>query len=187
MEQLISFISKLNPVETEVERSLFKIIEFKSVEKGNYVIPSNTHCNDLFFIKKGIVKMQFNSNGSEFIMRFFEENIVFTDLESVNTNKRSKYEVLALEDSELIIIPFNEFEKLCIKYHSLETFYRKFLTLANLNMMDRIKEMLEENAKKRYENFIKSYPSLVQRIHLRDLAKYIGITQVSLSRIRASK
>lgn len=187
MEQLISFISRLNPIEMEAKKSLAKIIESKSIKKGSYVISPNTYCNDLFFIKKGIVKMQFNSNGGEFIMRFFEENIIFTDLESVNTHKRSKYEVLALEDSELIIIPFNEFEKLCLKHLSLETFHRKFLTLAHLNMMDRIREMLEENAKKRYENFIKSYPSLVQRIHLRDLAKYIGITQVSLSRIRASK
>lgn len=131
--------------------------------------------------------MQFNSNGDEFIMRFFEENILFTDLESSSSNKHSRYEIIALEDTELYIIPFSHFENLCLKHHSLETFYRKFLTLANLNMMARIKEMLEEDARKRYENFIKNYPNLVQRINLGDLSKYIGITQVSLSRIRAIK
>jgi hypothetical protein len=53
--------------------------------------------------------------------------------------------------------------------------------------MDRISEMLEENAKERYTNFINKYPDLLQRISLGDLANYIGITQVSLSRIRAAR
>lgn len=53
--------------------------------------------------------------------------------------------------------------------------------------MERISEMLEENAKERYANFVRDYPTLLQRISLGDLANYIGITQVSLSRIRAAR
>jgi hypothetical protein len=53
--------------------------------------------------------------------------------------------------------------------------------------MERISEMLEENAKERYNNFVNDYPTLLQRISLGELANYIGITQVSLSRIRAGK
>jgi len=47
--------------------------------------------------------------------------------------------------------------------------------------------MLEENATTRYNNFLKENNSLLQRISLGDLANYLGITQVSLSRIRASR
>lgn len=54
-------------------------------------------------------------------------------------------------------------------------------------MMGRISEMLEDDGKKRYYNFLKQRPDLIQRISLGDLADYIGITQVSLSRIRAQK
>lgn len=187
MNQLLFFINRLNPLDENAQEDLSKMIESKSVVKGEVVYSSNTYCRELFFISAGLVKMQFNSDGNEFIMRFFEENLLCTDFESFNTKNQSKYEIIAIENTELLIIPFEKFEKLCSKHHSLETFYRKLMTMANLNMMLRIKEMLEEDAKRRYENFIKNYPDLVQRISLGDLSKYLGITQVSLSRIRAAK
>ena len=56
-----------------------------------------------------------------------------------------------------------------------------------VNMMNRISEMLEENGTERYNNFVKTNGRLMQRISLGDLAGYLGITQVSLSRIRARK
>ncbi len=56
-----------------------------------------------------------------------------------------------------------------------------------MNMMKRISEMLEENASNRYNNFIQVNGDILQRISLGDLANYLGITQVSLSRIRTPK
>ena len=69
----------------------------------------------------------------------------------------------------------------------METAFRKLLSIATINMMKRISEMLEENATKRYNHFLKDNSQLLQRISLGDLANYLGITQVSLSRIRANK
>ena len=80
-----------------------------------------------------------------------------------------------------------EMEKLCLKHHSIETFFRKLVSMAVVNMMKRISEMLEENASTRYAHFIKDNGHLLQRISLGDLASYLGITQVSLSRIRSQK
>lgn len=147
----------------------------------------NTHCRHLYFIKKGIVKFCFDSDGKEFIMRFFAEGILFTDLESWNKRQRSDYRIVALEPTEFFTIPLFEFEELCQQHHPLERFYRKIMTRASLNMMERIKEILEEDATKRYSNFVEQHPTLLRRISLGDLSKYLGITQVSLSRIRARK
>ena len=54
-------------------------------------------------------------------------------------------------------------------------------------MMGRISEMLEENATERYNHFVTHNSDLLPRISLGELAGYLGITQVSLSRIRAQK
>jgi hypothetical protein len=59
--------------------------------------------------------------------------------------------------------------------------------MAIFQMMNRVKEMLEEDGLKRYDNFLKTNNYLMQRISLGDLANYLGITQVSLSRIRAKR
>lgn len=52
--------------------------------------------------------------------------------------------------------------------------------------MSRIRELLETDARQRYLNFLEENSHLMQDISLKDLAAYLGVTQVSLSRIRAS-
>ncbi|WP_052705158.1 Crp/Fnr family transcriptional regulator [Flavobacterium sp. 316] len=187
MNELIEFCNKISILDEISSADLNSILKTKSVKKNEYLADSNSHSKELFFIKKGIVKLCFNGNGKEFIMRFFEENILFADIESYVHKKHSKYEIVAIEDTEYYSFSFLEFEQLCLKHHRLETFFRKFMTIANLNMMKRISEILEEDATKRYSNFRAQNPKLLERISLGDLANYLGITQVSLSRIRAIK
>jgi hypothetical protein len=47
--------------------------------------------------------------------------------------------------------------------------------------------MLEQDATEQYNKFVEENSSILQRINLGDLAKYLGITQQSLSRIRAAQ
>lgn len=188
MESFIQFCQRLSPISETTKTQLISYTpEIKSFKKGEVILRENTYCNHFYFITQGLAKMCFTSEDKEFIMRFFPENILFTNIDSFTRQKPSKYTFIAIEDTTLFKIPIHYFEELCTQHHSLETFYRKFMTLANSNMMERISEMLEEDAKARYENFIKKSPMLLQRISLGDLASYLGITQVSLSRIRANK
>ena len=144
-------------------------------------------CEHLFFIDQGLAKTYFNTGDKEFIMRFFCENEMFTVLDSYVTRQPSAYYIKALEPTEISYVEQKEMEKLCLKHHSIETFFRKLVSMAVVNMMKRISEMLEENASTRYAHFIKDNGHLLQRISLGDLASYLGITQVSLSRIRSQK
>lgn len=120
-------------------------------------------------------------------MTFFEENRMFTELSSYLIGKPSKYMVLALEETKVYRIGKKEIEALCKKYHCMETLFSKLLQFAILGMMKRISEILEENATESYNKFLEEHNGLLQRISLGDLANYLGITQVSLSRIRAAK
>ena len=69
----------------------------------------------------------------------------------------------------------------------METLFRKLVSVANWKMTKRIREMLESDATSRYKLFIKENNDIVQRLSMGDVAKYLGITQQSLSRIRAAK
>jgi CRP-like cAMP-binding protein len=99
----------------------------------------------------------------------------------------STFAILALEQTSYTCLSFANLEMLCQKHHCVEKFYRKLVSGASVNMMKRISDLLEDNASERYADFIKEQSHLLQRISLGDLASYLGITQVSLSRIRALK
>jgi CRP-like cAMP-binding protein len=187
MTDFISFCNKLSFLDQEATSDLLKNLKTKTFEKGDLLLTEGTVCKHLYFINKGLVKTFFYKNDKEFIMRFFPEHVMFSILESYLSQTPSRFMVMALEPTTVTLISRSEMERLCIKHHCVETLFRKLISIASLNMMKRVSILLEDNATERYNNFVEENNKLLQRISLGDLAAYLGITQVSLSRIRAKK
>ena len=187
MNKLIQFINSKVPLDEKTKEHLLSICVEKNYKKGEKLLSIGGYCNYLYFINAGLVKLSFEVDEGEFIMRFFQENILFTELESLTTNKASGYKITALEDVDCILISYSKFEKICREIPRLALLYNKMLTMAHINMMNRISEMLESDAKARYNNFLNENIEIINRISLGDLSRYLGINQVTLSRIRKKK
>lgn len=187
MSDFIRFCNQLSPLDKLASDEMFDKLKTKTFQKGDFLLKEDNICRHLYFIDKGLTKTFFNRDSKEFIMRFFPENIMFTVVDSFITQTPSTFMILALEPTTVTSIRQDELEALCKKHHCIETFFRKLVSFASINMMKRISEMLEDNATERYDHFVIENNTLLQRISLGDLASYIGITQVSLSRIRANK
>lgn len=182
--QTIENIIKPDP---SVMETLVSGLELKTYRKGDFLLKGDETCKHFYFLDKGLVKLFFDNGDKDFIMTFFAENSFFTELNGFLTGHPSKYMIVALESCDVFRIHKDTIEGLCKKHHTAETLFSKLYSKAPVNMMGRISEMLEDDGKKRYNNFLKQRSDLIQRISLGDMADYIGITQVSLSRIRAQK
>ena len=125
------------------------------MKKDQLLLNRGSVCHHLFFIDMGLSKTYFNTGDKEFIIRFFSEKEMFTVLDSFITQQPSTYYIKALEATEVSYIEQKDLEELCRKHHCIETFFRKLVSIAVVNMMKRISEMLEENASTRYAHFIK--------------------------------
>jgi CRP-like cAMP-binding protein len=187
MADFISTFQQLSALSQDAMDDLNSCLFTKTYEKGDLLLRNGEICKRLFFIDEGLAKISFTASDKEFIMRFFLEHVFFTVLDSLTNQTPSIYDIKALEKTIVTYISYNDLEQLCNKHHSVESGFRKLLSFAITNMMTRISEMLEESATERYNHFLKDYGLLLQRISLGDLANYLGITQVSLSRIRANK
>ncbi len=187
MKDFVSAFNHLANLNQEATEDLQDCLSEKSLNKGELLLKNGQVCKNLYFIDEGLTKIFFAKEDKEFIMRFFPEHTLFSVLNSFETQTPSQYEIMALENTTVTYLFKTDLETLCKKHHSIETAYRKLLSIATINMMKRISEMLEENATERYNHFLKDNGHLLQRISLGDLANYLGITQVSLSRIRANK
>ena len=180
-------VRQLTRLDEDAATDLSDMLQTKVFRKGDFVLKQQEICKYLYFIDGGLLKLFFSSEDKTFIMRFFPEGSMFTLLDSYLTQSQAQYEIVALEPATLTFIRYDDLEVLCKRYHTVETFFRKLISMAALNMMSRVSEMLEEDATARYENFVQQNNTLMQRISLGDLAAYLGITQVSLSRIRAKR
>jgi len=187
MIELKNLINSITPIDDTAQSDLLNAFKTKTFKKGDFVLKPNKSSEHFYFIKSGLVKSYFRNDEKEFIMTFFKENMIFTEFSSYLTQKPSKYMLVALEDTDILQIHKDDIIKLCKKHHCIETFFSKLFSFGTLGMMKRISEMLEENATERYHIFVKENNGLLQRISLGDTANYLGITQVSLSRIRGGK
>lgn len=181
------FLHGLSAITPDALADLEGKLEEKDYLKGEFLLESGHICSHLFFINQGLAKMFFYKEDKEFIMRFFPEKSLLTGLDSYITGQPSNFSVIALEPTAITFISKADIESLCCRHRCLEVALRSFFSVIALHMMSRISEMLEEDATTRYNGFITANKELFNRISLGDLASYLGITQVSLSRIRAKK
>lgn len=187
MNELITYIKRFSPLEETALEEFVLAAKKKTYKKDDVILQKGETCRYIFFIQEGLVKSSLPGDEKEFIMRFFHENVMFSVFDSFVARQPSKYSLVALEPTTVITIRYDVMERMCQKHHSVETFYRKLVSVAVTKMMKRISEMLEDNASERYHEFVAENSAIIQRISLGDLSKYLGITQQSLSRIRAAR
>ena len=187
MNPFYVFLNSLSPISDTIINDLSKFIRQKSFDKGERLLESGHICKYLFFINEGLVKMSFNKEEKQFIMRFFAERSMLTGLDSFVSGQPSNYTIEALEPTSVSMISKSDLEELGKLHHGIDIVLKNFFAMVSLNMMNRISEMLEEDASERYNSFLQTQGKLLKRISLGELASYLGITQVSLSRIRAKR
>ncbi|KAB1158127.1 Crp/Fnr family transcriptional regulator [Flavobacterium luteum] len=187
MTEFLEQINKYNQLTKEAEKDFLSRLKTKSFKKGEFINKEGQICKQLYFIEKGLVKQYYHHKDRLFVLRFFSENTIFTVLDSFINQMPADFLTVALEDTNLIYIDYDNVQELSKIDHSFETFLRKIFSNAALYNLKRIKEMFNNDATELYVSFAKNNPHLLQRISLGDIASYIGISQVTLSRIRAKK
>jgi len=184
MQELKNFIkSKIHLEEKELDEicECFKPI---AIPENRYLLKKGQYTNSYYFIRKGALRIYFENNGKQTNAWFAFENDFFADLSSLKSGLPSQYNIQALESCELYYVDRNIMEQLYNKYPKMERFGRLTWELAFTNVVNGIISFQTMNAKERYLMAIKN-PNLIQRVPLQHLASYLGITQTSLSRLRA--
>ncbi len=188
MESFVRYLKQVSPLGEESCNAFIKKCNFFTFPKGEYLLKSGQICQYLYFVKSGIGKVYYlKDDGKEIIDWISDEGNLLTSVTSFLAQSQSDHYIKLIEDSELIGISFKDLEWLFAQYHEMERLGRKLTTLALVQLQNRINSMQFETAKKRYENFLVQYPNCINRISLGDLASFLGMTQVTLSRVRAIK
>ena len=187
MKNFLEHIKKLSSLKDEEIPSLKDITRVRSYEKGSKIVKMSEINRKLYFIDEGMLKVSFFKDDREFVMNFFSQHEFCAVLDSLVNDQPSNYVITAIANVSLTEIDYPKLNKLAARYQSFEQINSRLTAMATGHMMNRIRELLEADATERYRNFIEKKGHLLNLISLKDLAGYLGISQVSLSRIRAKK
>jgi CRP-like cAMP-binding protein len=144
--------------------------------------------NVIGFVKKGFCRCYFlDSNGNDITRSFVpEKDFVFTELRLIG--EEAQFTIEASEDCEILMLDLGRVVDLAkdnlVLQNELERYYIAALEENIREKVLREASFLMKDAKTRYIEFCRDFPQIEERAKKYHLASYLGITSVSLSRIR---
>lgn len=157
----------------------------KQMKKGEFLLSEGEVNKYLAFVVKGCLRLYtIDNKGKEHIMQFAPENWWISDMDSISKGTPSVYFMDALEDSDVLLIDFPSYQKALVQLPNIALMFQQLMQNRQLASQKRIINSMSASAEERYLDFLKTYPSFMQRVPQHMIASYLGITPESLSRIR---
>jgi CRP-like cAMP-binding protein len=163
---------------------LTNICRFQNIPKNEHFIKAGDTTKKVGFIISGLIRFYHLKDGEEYNIIFKKEFEMASSFESIILNQPSSYSFEALEDTQMLVYNYEEMEELFARNHQLERFGRHFIQQELAQAVKIYEGHLFFSPEERYLKFIKEHPDLMNRIPLKHLSSFLGITPVSLSRIR---
>jgi CRP-like cAMP-binding protein len=160
-------------------------LSLKTLQKKDYFIHSGHIQKEVAFITKGLIRSFFiDTNGNEKTVRFYAENDYATHYSAFITQQRSKYSFQCLEETNLVLLSFENMQWAYKQYPTFEKYGRLIAEEILKMQQHRIESFVFQTAEERYLEFLKQNPDLSNRVSLSHLCSYLGIERQTLTRIR---
>lgn len=183
---LLKYMNNYISLSKEEEDFLTSKLTYRKYLKGQYIVQQGDICKYECFVINGCTKMFYmDDDGQEHIIMFSIEDWWTADMGSFITQTPADFNIQCLENTELVMFPYDIIEELYERIPKLERFFRQIIERAFVASQKRIVRNFALTAKDRYLYFRKQYPKIEQRIPQYMIASYLGITKEFLSKIKS--
>jgi len=185
VQPLIEHIERIVPLTQEEQEILLTHITYRKMLKGQFLLQQWDICRYSGFVISGCTKTFYvDDEGQEHVIMFSIEDWWTSDIGSFITQSPADFNVQCLENTELILFPYEKQEALFEAIPKMERFFRKIIEKAFAASQKRIVRNFTMSARDRYLFFRSQYPKMEQRIPQYLIASYLGITKEFLSKIK---
>ena len=185
MNPTLSYLNSFIDVSEETFGKLQKISSFKVVEANTPLANAGEVASKIYLLVSGLMRVYLSSeSGKEYNKNFFMPLSFVGSFTSIIKKEPSKLTYEALTDCKLYEIDFNKIVDLCQHDIQISNLYNKILEKIFMSYEERQLELISMDAKQRYVQLIKRLPNIDSMIPQYQIASYLGITPVQLSRIR---
>ena len=181
---VVEHFVELSGDEWEILRNHLKLVQLK---KKDFYVQAGDVCDSIALIVSGSARYFHVKDGIEITNYFSVENEFLTSYKSFLTRQASIINIEVLENTELIILSYNSLQNLLnnsLMAYKMERFGRLIAEFTICCYDDRITSFIIQSAEERYLDLFTKSPNIIKRIPQHYIANYLGITPVSLSRIR---
>ncbi|OYQ46480.1 hypothetical protein CHU92_01435 [Flavobacterium cyanobacteriorum] len=186
METLKQEIKDLSQGNKDQVAEIIHSLKSVRLAKGDFLLKAGQICRQYFFIDSGSIRLYYLKGSNDYTVWIGTAGQIFTDLESYLGQTESRLNFEAIENATVYTISKTNSDKLALKNNAYNTLLRRTVEIAFVNLSRNVISFQSEEASERYKriekekNWIAQYP-------LKYISSFIGVTQSSLSRLRAKK
>lgn len=174
-------------IHDEITEKFAPILVERRLKRGEIIHEVGKVCPHLYLVKSGILRAFYFKDGKDITAHFAFPKEAITAPDSFILGKPSKYSLESLEDSHVLAVDHRVLEVFLEENPHLEKLTRQFTQAIYLELLERLESIVFLTAKERYDLLLKRNPNLLLGVNLGHIASYLGITQETLSRIRAKQ
>ena len=182
IEQIINAVHTIPESSMQLLKQYVHAVDFP---RGHILFRAGKLESKIFFIRKGMVRAYAIHDGNEITFWFGKEGDAVVSMKSYVANEKGYEDIELLEPCELYEVESAQLQQLFLQDIHLANWGRKFAEQELIKTEERLISRQFGTAIDRYKQLLENNPGLIQRAQLGHIASYLGITQVSLSRIRA--
>jgi len=183
--ELIRYFNSIQPITQGFINQIIDNTFTVNVKKNKFLLSPLEPNSYLFFVNSGLVRGFIKEDGKDISTWFsFGKEIIGAFRDPANTVKPSIEYLQALEDCELLAIPYDLIDELYLEFPETNVIGRKILAMQYHQASERSILARIPSAQKRYERFMEISPLGVTQIPLKCIASYLGMRMETLSRIR---
>jgi CRP-like cAMP-binding protein len=157
----------------------------RKVRRRQYLLQEGDVCSKALFIEKGsFYSYTVDDKGIQHVVQFGFKGWWIADLYSLLTKEPSKLNIEALEDSEVLLMDWQDHYKLYNEAPKFESYMRILYQDAYVALQRRIESTIGLSAEEKYQRLLNQYHSFINKVPLHLIASYLGVSPETLSRIR---
>ena len=187
MQELYDYLSNKVLLSSDAKDYLKTISSVKAFRKRKVLIKQDQIVNKIYFVIDGCLRsFIYDRDGKEHTLRFAVKNWWISDFIAIYFQQKSSQIVECIKDSRLVEFDVQSLDKFMLLYPEFGDFHRRNMERHIASLHSRILNQLQLSSKEQYKLFVEQHPDIEKHALNYHIASYLGITQQSLSRIRAA-
>ncbi len=184
VSNFLNVIQQITPLSQKEKDLLSDALIIRQIPKKFDIVEIGKISREVYFINKGCLQLFYNKDGEDATIFLATENMFLGTFTSFLTQQPSLEGLRSLEECELLVLPKSALENLYETMPKMNLIIRKILEQRFLSAQSIVTSFVLNKPEERYLQMLEKRPELFQRVPQHILATFLGITPVSLSRIR---
>lgn len=186
-EILVQRLNSLALLSPSQQKDLLQVLKYEILPKEVYLLKEREVSNQIYFVLGGVIRSFKKVDEIEVTQWFSFPNHFAVPYFSFAYRQPSDVSMVTLCDSQLVSLSYEGLQYLLDKDSIWIDINRRLLEEYYTSLQNRVTSFQVQSAKERYESILREHPDIEEKVNLGHLASYLGISQETLSRLRAKK